>query len=170
MSQGRDDVYILQAGVETKAEESLYGFAGDARILRALNKPKLLPKTMEMLSLWYSQPLAQHPGAYMIVSRSVWENERGTTHNSTSPSSFSVTDSNQNNNSMLRCEMLLGVQLLRPVTVPSSYDNKPSTMTPACELTTITHVFSTGVPELMAKRAAPSSAANLIRELQTLFP
>jgi hypothetical protein len=167
MSQGRDDVYILQTGVDTKADDSLYGFAGDARILRALNKPKLLPKTMEMLSLWYSQPLDQQPGSYMIVSRSVWENELGTiTHNSSSPSSISSSDKSNNKN-MLRCEMLLGVQLLRPVTVPS---NTPSSMTTACELTTITHVFSTGVPEPMAKRAAPSSAANLIREIQALFP
>jgi hypothetical protein len=147
MSQGRKDVYILQAGVDTKADESLYGFAGDVRILRALNKPKLLPKTVEMLSLWYSQPLEEQPGSYMIVSRSVWENELETAHCSSSPSSLSLSAKsyNHNNNNLLRCEMLLGVQLLRPVTVPSIYNNKPSSMTTGCELTTITHVFSTGV-------------------------
>lgn len=167
MSQGRDDVYVFQAGVDTKAEESLYGFAGDARIFRSRNKPKILPVTMEMVSLWYSQPLEQKPGSYMIVSRSVWENEK-TTHRFSSPSLLSLSDKNHNNNNLVRCEMLLGVHILRPVTVPSS--KSPAIMMKACELTTITHVLSSGVPEVMAKRAAPSSAVNLIREIQALFP
>jgi hypothetical protein len=39
----------------------------------------------------------------------------------------------------------------------------------ACELTTITHVYSPGVPEMLAKRMAPGSAAGLIREIQEQF-
>jgi len=143
MSQGREDLLILQEGVDTTADESKYGFAGDAKIVRALVKPKMLPKTIEMLSLWYSKPIESAPGAYMIVSRSVWEEAQVT-----SPS----------NHNVLRSEMLLGVQLLRPCS-----NGK------CCELTTVTHVFSPGVPELMAKRFAPGSATGMIREIQEVF-
>jgi len=150
MSQGREDILILQAGVDTTADESEYGFAGDAKIMRALVKPKMLPKTIEMLSLWYSKPLPNAPpGSYMIVNRSVWEDGQGVTSQSSTNQS--------NNHNMLRCEMLLGVQLLRPV----GRDH--------CELTTITHAFSPGVPEYMAKKFAPSNATSLLREIQEVF-
>lgn len=140
MSQGREDVFVLQEGVDTRPENSVYGFAGDARIMRALNKPKLLPKTIEMLSLWYTKPVPHAPNAYMTVSRSVWENATGTPKHS----------------NRIRSEMLLGVNLLRPCA-------------DGCELTTITHVFAPGVPEVMAKRMAPQSAANMMREIQNIF-
>lgn len=140
MSQGRETVFVLQEGVDTRVEDSPHGFPGDARILRALNKPKLLPKTIEMLSLWYSRAIPDAPDSYMTVSRSVWENATGTPKNS----------------NRLRSEMLLGVNLMRAC--PEG-----------CELTTITHVFAPGVPEMMAKRMAPQSAANMMREIQSIF-
>jgi hypothetical protein len=143
MSQGRSDVLVMQEGVDTTAAESEYGFAGDAKIMRSLNKPRMLPKTIEMLSLWYTRVLEDSPGAYMIVNRSVWENDSATP---------------QKSSNLLRSEMLLGVMLLRPCK-----DGE------ACELTTITHVYSPGVPEMLAKRMAPASAAGLIREIQEQF-
>jgi hypothetical protein len=143
MSQGRSDLLVMQEGVETTAAESEYGFAGDAKIMRSLNKPRMLPKTIEMLSLWYTRVLEDSPDAYMIVNRSVWENDSATP---------------QKSSNLLRSEMLLGVMLLRPCK-----DGE------ACELTTITHVYSPGVPEMLAKRMAPGSAAGLIREIQEQF-
>jgi hypothetical protein len=143
MSQGRFDLLVLQEGVETTAAESEYGFAGDAKIMRSLNKPRMLPKTIEMLSLWYTRVLEDNPDAYMIVNRSVWENDSATP---------------QKSSNLLRSEMLLGVMLLRPCKGGE-----------ACELTTITHVYSPGVPEMLAKRMAPGSAAGLIREIQEQF-
>jgi hypothetical protein len=143
MSQGRFDLLVLQEGVETTAAESEYGFAGDAKIMRSLNKPRMLPKTIEMLSLWYTRVLEHTPDAYMIVNRSVWENDSATT---------------QKSSNLLRCEMLLGVILLRPCKGGE-----------ACEMTTITHVYSPGVPEVIAKRMAPGSAAGLIRDIQEQF-
>ena len=59
---------------------------------------------------------------------------------------------------MVRSEMLLGVQLLRPV------DDGHH-----CELTTITHVFLPGVPEMLAKRFAPANATSMLREIQEVF-
>jgi hypothetical protein len=142
MSQGREDVLVLQKGVHTSAKESEYAVAGDAKIMRALVKPRLLPKTIEMLSLWHTRHLANAPGSYICVSRSVWENDE----------SPELTC----NNNMLRSEMLLGVQLIRPCSE-------------GCELTTITHVYSPGVPEQLAKRMAPTSAATLLKEIQSVF-
>jgi hypothetical protein len=143
MSQGRSDLLVMQEGVETTAAESEYGFAGAAKIMRSLNKPRMLPKTIEMLSLWYTRVLEDSPDAYMIVNRSVWENDSATP---------------QKSSNLLRSEMLLGVMLLRPCMGVE-----------ACELTTITHVYSPGVPEMLAKRMAPGSAAGLIREIQEQF-
>lgn len=144
MSQGRFDLLEIQSGVETTAQESEYGFAGKAKIMRSLNKPRMLPKTIEMLSLWYTRALEHTPDAFMIVSRSVWERENTSTPNKASH--------------LLRSEMLLGVQLLRPCQGGT-----------ACEFTTITHVYSPGVPELLAKRMAPGSASSLIRDIQEIF-
>jgi hypothetical protein len=143
MSHGRSDLLVMQEGVETTAADSEYGFAGDAKIMRSLNKPRMLPKTIEMLSLWYTRVLEDSPDAYMIVNRSVWENDSATP---------------QKSSNLLRSEMLLGVMLLRPCKGGE-----------ACELTTITHVYSPGVPEMLAKRMAPGSAAGLIREIQEQF-
>jgi hypothetical protein len=146
MSQGREDIFVLQEGVDTTPEASIYGLSGDARIMRALNKPKFLPKTIEMLSLWYSKEVPDAPGAYMIVSRSVWENATGTPKSS----------------NRLRSEMLLGVNLIRPA--PDGRGGNSF-----AELTVIQHVFPQGLPEQLVKRMAPSSLANTMREIQNSF-
>ena len=78
-----------------KALTSLFGFLGDARIMRALNKPKLLPKVIEMLALLHTQTIPDASDSYMTVSHSIWENTRGTPKHS----------------NQLCSEMLLGVNL-----------------------------------------------------------
>lgn len=138
MSQGRDDLVVLQDDLDMDVNASCYGFPGIAKVMRALNKPKLLPRTIEMLSLWHARPLVE--GAFIIVNRSVWEDE--------SPISKST--------SMLRSEMLLGVHLIRPCGSGS-------------EITLITHVYAPGVPEMMAKRMAPGNAMSMLSEIQLEF-
>jgi hypothetical protein len=144
MSQGRADILTIQAGIDVTASDSPYDFSGDCKIIKSLNKPRLLPVTIEMLSLMYSQPLKDAPGAYMAVSRSVFEDDSGE-HKCT--------------NQTIRSEMLLGVILIRPADDAHQVS----------ELTSITHVYSPGVPEMLAKRAAPSSAYNMIRAIQNIF-
>jgi hypothetical protein len=144
ISQGRKDLLIIQDGVDTTAAESSLGFAGDAKIIKSLNKPRLLPKTIEILSLMYSKHVENAPGSYMMVSRSVFEDDSGR---------------NKSTNSTIRSEMLLGVILLRPVDETQQ----------VTEMTTITHVYSPGIPELLAKRAAPNVAANMIGDIQAIF-
>jgi hypothetical protein len=48
-SQGREDVLILQDGIDTLPCESEFGFAGTAKIVRSLLKPRMLPKSIELL-------------------------------------------------------------------------------------------------------------------------
>jgi hypothetical protein len=145
MSLGREDLVRIQEGLDTSEKESPYGFAGDCKIVRALNKPRMIPKTIETLSLTYSKPLATSPGAYMTVSRSIFEDGSG---EHKSPSANTI-----------RSEMLLGVTIYRPANADHS----------VTEITNVTHVFSPGVPEMLARRVAPSSAYNMMKDIQTLF-
>jgi hypothetical protein len=92
-------------------------------------------------------------GAYMVVSRSVWEDDSGATQQLPSTNHH---HHNRCHSDRIRSEMLLGVQLLRPCTE-------------GCEITTITHVYSPVVPEVMAKNASPSNATQWIRDIQALF-
>lgn len=145
MSLGREDIVKIQEGLDTSEEESHFGFAGDCKIVRALNKPRMIPKTIETLSLTYSKPLTTSPGSYMTVSRSIFEDDSG---EHKSPSANTI-----------RSEMLLGVTIYRPANADHS----------VTEITNVTHVFSPGVPEMLARRVAPSSAYNMMKDIQTLF-
>ena len=146
MSQGREDLLVIQEGIHTTVAESKYGFAGQCKITKSLNKPKFLPTTIEMLSLNYTQPVKNAPGSYIVVQRSVFEDDSGEHKGSTKHT--------------IRSEMLLGVILIRPL-----FDEAHQ----ICELTNITHVYSPGVPEMIAKRVAPTQAANMIRAIQNVF-
>lgn len=145
LSQGRQDLVKIQEGLDTTEEMSLFGFAGDCKMVKALNKLKLLPTAIETLSLSYSKPLTSAPGSYMTVIRSVFEDNSG---EHKSPAANTI-----------RSEMLLGVLLFRPANADHS----------VCELTNVTHLFSPGVPEMLARRAAPSSAYNMMKDVQSIF-
>ena len=145
MSQGRKDVLVIQDDVDMLASESRYGFSGHCRIVKTLNKPRLLPTTIEMISLNYTQPLEIAPNSYMMVQRSVFEDDSG--------------EHKGSNKNTIRSEMLLGVVLIRPA---DPDDN-------TCELTNVTHVYSPGVPEMLAKRVAPSQASSMVQAIQSVF-
>ncbi|KAG7370900.1 hypothetical protein IV203_019470 [Nitzschia inconspicua] len=143
MSQGREDLHFFQKGIDTLATDSPYGIAGECKIVKAINKPRFLPITIEMISLMHCKPIETAPGSYMMVYRSVFEDRSAS--GDVSP--------------VIRSEMLLGVVLVRPY-------NRDHSIT---EMTSITHMYSPGVPEMIARRAAPSSAMNLLRDLQLIF-
>jgi hypothetical protein len=81
----------------------------------------------------------------MIVNRSVFNDDTGTL---------------KNTKDTITSEMLLGVNLIRP----ADDSNQVS------EFSSVTHLFPPGVPEMLAKRVAPTSALNMIKEIQKLFP
>eukprot|EP00522_Entomoneis_paludosa_P004389 CAMPEP_0172472416 /NCGR_PEP_ID=MMETSP1065-20121228/68322_1 /TAXON_ID=265537 /ORGANISM="Amphiprora paludosa, Strain CCMP125" /LENGTH=1141 /DNA_ID=CAMNT_0013230551 /DNA_START=171 /DNA_END=3596 /DNA_ORIENTATION=- len=135
--QTRSDDLVFQSGIDTVDDE--VKMEGDARIWRTLEQAKSVGKGgTETICLCHATPLPE--GAYMVVSRSVWEQDEEPT-----------------TKDVVRSEVLLDVQLLRPL------------LNDGCELTTITHGFCPGMPQLMAKRMAPGTAAQTIRDIQSVF-
>lgn len=145
LCQGRQDIYTWQDNVDLTANESEFGFPGSAKIVKSLNKHRLLPKGIELKSLLYARPLEQHQGSYILVSRSVWETAAATLDPVAAKS-------------VVRTEMLTGCTIMRALD-----DN-------TCEMTQMTHVHLPGAPQMLATRAAPGQCSNLMGALQALFP
>jgi len=143
MSLGREDLYYIQSGVDKKAANSSYGIPGDCKIVKATNKPRLLPITIEMISLMHCKEIENIPGSFLMVYRSCFED---------STANGDVTP-------VIRSEMLLGAVLVRP------YDQEHQ----ISEMTSITHMYSPGVPEMIARRAAPSAAEKMVKDIQHIF-
>eukprot|EP00586_Coscinodiscus_wailesii_P004338 CAMPEP_0172482960 /NCGR_PEP_ID=MMETSP1066-20121228/9710_1 /TAXON_ID=671091 /ORGANISM="Coscinodiscus wailesii, Strain CCMP2513" /LENGTH=666 /DNA_ID=CAMNT_0013246543 /DNA_START=81 /DNA_END=2081 /DNA_ORIENTATION=- len=112
---------------------------GEAKIIRSLNKIPMMKKPMELLSFILLKPVEKYNG-YVTVTRSVCENEDG------------VIESGET----MRSEMLLSVNLLRGV---DDYT----------ELTTVTNVYSPGVPLMIGKRIGLNSALNFIKDIQSIW-
>jgi hypothetical protein len=147
MSQGRNDILYIQKGIDTTADESDYGIPGEAKIVKSLNKPPLIRRKIEMLSLIYARRL-EHADGYLVVSRSVWEDSSAT------PQSLAKDT--------IRSEILLGVNILRPVVGPAG--------TQYCEMTTITHTHTSGVvPDALLRKMGPGQAAKFLEEIQAVF-
>ena len=158
MSVGRHDGTVFQEDMDTLAEDSAYGFAGSAKIMKSHNKVKLVPRIIEIVSMLHARPLGPPlaaPGTYIIVNRSIWESDGEDTENHYTTTNVNGLD----NSKLIRSEMLLGVQLLRPID-----DGK------ACEMTTITHALVPGMNNKMLARAAASvSAAKILRDIQAFY-
>ena len=148
MSQGRHDIVYLQKGIDTTELESEYGLPGEAKIIKSLNKPPLIRRSIEMLSLLYARRLEHTNDGYLTVSRSVWEDSSG------SATSMAAKDT-------VRSEILLGVNVFRPVAGPNGEQH--------CEMTTITHAHTTAVPDMLARKMGPSQAVKFFRDLQVIF-
>jgi hypothetical protein len=144
MSQGRDDLVIFQDDLDITAEDSPAGFAGVCKIVRSRNKPKLLPKTIEITSLLHARAVENAPGTYLIVNRSVFDNDSGAL---------------KNTKDTIVSEMLLGVNLIRPIDDTHQVS----------EFSSVTHIYSPNVPEMLTKRVAPSGAHNMIKDIQKVF-
>ena len=124
-----------------------------SKVIHSLSKPPIIRKNIELLSLIHARKLDEvisdgHKG-YIVVSRSVWENE------------LTVPDENgksqRSTGDAIRSEMLLGVNYIREIE-----DN-------VAELTTVTHLFTPGIPTFGAKKIALLAAANFIRDIQGIF-
>ena len=174
MSQGREDGTVFQEGFDTRAEDSPYGIPGCAKILKSYNKVKMVPRTIEIISILHARPLEPPlapKGTYLMVSRSLWEDDDlsgEAAANFAPPPSVASTSSNNissnpltasNNPKIVRTEMFLSVQLLRPLGENGKY----------CEMTTIAHALAPGLNKTVAKTAANVSAVKILRDLQALL-
>ena len=124
-----------------------------SKVIHSLSKPPIIRKNIELLSLIHARKLDEvindgHKG-YIVVSRSVWENEV-TVPDENGKSQRSTSDA-------IRSEMLLGVNYIREIE-----EN-------VAELTTVTHLFTPGIPTFGAKKIALLAASNFIRDIQAIF-
>lgn len=148
MSLGREDKFFIKKGLDSHDGK----INGEAKIVRSVSSIPMIRKNMEIISLMYARALsaeADGMNGYLVVSRSVWENEQ---HAPSESDAGHEGDSNH-----IRSEMLLGVNLIRPLDEET------------CEFTTLTHFFTPGAPTFGAKQFGMKAASNFIRDIQKHF-
>ncbi|KAL7468146.1 hypothetical protein ACHAXS_008366 [Conticribra weissflogii] len=156
MSLGRTDEQSFATGVERVEKCPATGITGEAKIVRSKSQPPLVRKPIELRILLHARRLTseeeerKHGARYLTIARSVWETPDGTTDAEDLAST--------------RCEMLLGVNLIRELNVPH-FDNGEK----ICELTTITHAVSPGIPLLIGKRVGLAAAGKYISDIRNVF-
>jgi uncharacterized coiled-coil protein SlyX len=149
MSLGRIDEHCFAKGIERVSECPQTGVIGEAKIVRSKSQPPIIRKPVELRLLLHARRLLSQGddgSIYLTIGRSVWETEVGTT---------AAVD-----NSVTRCEMLLSVNMIRDL---------PASNEQWCEITTITHGVSPGVPISIGKRVGLAAAAKYIRDIRAVF-
>lgn len=152
MSLGREDKEFIKEGIETDDGK----IHGEAKIVRSVSNIPMIRKKLELLSLMHARALDEKRDGmkgYMIVSRSVWEDEKQVPSEDGGDGDY-VSDSNY-----IRSEILLGVNLIREV------DDEAD----KCEITTINHFYTPGTPTFGARQFGMKAAANFLKDLQNKF-
>mmetsp|Transcript_3761 Transcript_3761/g.7190 ORF Transcript_3761/g.7190 Transcript_3761/m.7190 type:complete len:680 (-) Transcript_3761:905-2944(-) len=150
MSLGREDKAFIKQGLETN--NGL--IKGEAKIVRSLSNVPMIRKKLELISLLYARQLDENTDGvkgYIIVNRSVWEDEnRAPTEDG---DGGTASDCNY-----IRSEILLGVNLIRDI---GQYNK--------CEITTVSHFYTPGTPTFGARQFGMKAASNFLRDLQNHF-
>ncbi|KAL7425981.1 hypothetical protein ACHAXH_000679 [Discostella pseudostelligera] len=153
MSLGRVDEHCFATGVERLVECPATGLLGELKIVRSKSQPPVVRKPIELRLLLHARRLPSEDDkacSYLTIGRSIWETDQGT--------------ANTDENSVTRCEMLLSVNLIRDVPSSSSSDNQKM-----CEITTITHGISPGIPISIGKRIGLAAAIKYIKDIRAVF-
>ena len=155
MSLGRIDEHYFVKGVERSSECPVTGLPGEVKICCSKSQPPVIRKPVELRLLLHARPLPSNDGndgsIFLTVGRSAWETEAGT---------IDTVDQ-----SVTRCEMLLSVNLIRDLP-PSVLNSKEEQW---CEITTITHGVSPGIPISIGRRVGLAAAAKYIRDIRAVF-
>jgi hypothetical protein len=150
MSLGRENEHFFATGVHNPSKCPKTNIQGEAKIVRSRSQPPVVRKPVELRLFLHARRLdseSDDEGAkYLTIGRSVWENEDGTVD-------AEATEAT-------RCEMLLSVNLIRDV----SYRGEKW-----CEITSLTHGVSPGIPIFIAKKAALMAAAKYINDIRAVF-
>jgi hypothetical protein len=152
MSLGREDKEFIKEGIETDDGK----IHGEAKIVRSVSNIPMIRKKLELLSLMHARALDEKRDGmkgYMIVSRSVWEDEKQV------PSEDGGDGDYGSDSNYIRSEILLGVNLIREV------DDEAD----KCEITTINHFYTPGTPTFGARQFGMKAAANFLKDLQNKF-
>lgn len=154
-SLGRKDLVVLTHNTDVHSLEKKcprLGVSGEAKIFVSKNQPPLVRWPLEVKQLFYARRLNSDDGvevdgvAYVAFGRSVWESPDGTTHA---------------DNSATRCEVMLTVSLIREVTTENGEV--------WCELTSITHGISPGVPIFIGKKLGLMAAEEYVKTIRAYF-
>ena len=138
MSKGRTDVLVLSLGLDQ----------GETKIIKSVNKPPLVRKMLEFVSLLHARKLTKaetvggHEG-YIVVGRAVTRKDED--------------DSNNNKKKGAKNEILLNVHLLL-----ESEGGKNT------EMINVNHMKSGLVPKMVAKNLGMSSAVSFINDIRAL--
>ena len=150
MSLGRLDEHHFAKGSLSKVCSET-GIQGEAKIVRSKSQPPVVRKPVELRLLLHARRLPAEEGEegarYLTIGRSVWETEEGTAR--------------AEDTSATRCEMLLSCNLIRDVSLDPN-DRW-------CEVSTITHGVSPGIPISIGKRIGLLAAAKYIRDIRAVF-
>ena len=158
MSLGRIDEHCFAIGVERLTECPSTGILGELKIVRSKSQPPVVRKPIELRLLLHARRLSSDgndddkTSNYLTIGRSLWETEQGT--------------ANIDESSVTRCEMLLSVNLIRDLP-PTSFSCNSNNQ--CCEITTITHGISPGIPISIGKRIGLAAAAKYIRDIRAVF-
>jgi len=145
MSLGRDDVHVMQNGLDT-----LEGFFGDgeSKIVRNLTKPPITKNKMEFVTMMHARPLRPDDGVerggYIVISRAVAGDKWG---------------GDNNDDSLTRNEILLGVNLIQESLSGNSYES---------EVTSVTHVYSPSIPIMLAGKVGVKGAVDFVKDIRKL--
>ena len=154
MSLGRTDEHsFAKGGVDGVC--SMTGIQGEAKIVRSKSQPPVLRKPVELRLLLHARRLPSDEGEcgekYLTIGRSVWETDQGTAE--------------AEDNSATRCEMLLSANLIRDISLVDDSGDQQQW----CEITTITHGVSPGIPISIGKRIGLAAAAKYVRDIRAVF-
>mmetsp|Transcript_9618 Transcript_9618/g.20824 ORF Transcript_9618/g.20824 Transcript_9618/m.20824 type:complete len:858 (+) Transcript_9618:181-2754(+) len=170
MSLGRTDVKVFQTGIDTQG--GAFG-DGESKIVRNLTKPPMVNSIIEFVTCMHARKLCpsdtrilyangngsaedeEESGAmegYIVVSRAV-----------TGGAWSANGDSNKHQHlgqgeTLVRNEILLGVNILKAV------PGEPS----KTELTSVTHVYSPMIPQMLAKNAGVKGAVDFVRDVRAM--
>ncbi len=150
MSLGRENEHFFSKGVHNPSKCPKTNLHGESKIVRSRSQPPVVRKPVELRLLLHARLLDSEnddEGAkYLTIGRSVWENADGTVDNEAADAT--------------RCEMLLSVNLIRDVRFR---DEK------WCEITSLTHGVSPGIPIFIARKAALMAAEKYIKDIRSVF-
>mmetsp|Transcript_32567 Transcript_32567/g.74932 ORF Transcript_32567/g.74932 Transcript_32567/m.74932 type:complete len:177 (-) Transcript_32567:7-537(-) len=147
LSTGRTDEMILQSDIDTNVEDGKFG-PGETKIVRNLTKPPFVKRSIELVSLMHCRRVVA-PGSpdpsYVIVTRAV--NQR--------PDDELVSESAADRS---RSEILTGANLVRPLRIGGAL---------ASDLTCVTHMNGPGIPAMLVRKIASTSARNFVQDLRS---
>jgi hypothetical protein len=116
---------------------------GIAKIVKNLTQPPITKKKIESTTFMHARKLNEE-GTYLVVSRAV-----------TLPGN---NDDNDEDSDHGKSEILLGVNLLEPC----GEDQMSSKMT------SVTHVYASALPAVLATRVGVSSALNFVKDIRSI--